>query len=59
MEVKSKEQKTFTYTLTINSYELDELLSQMGDLVTGVHNKKVDSLYSKLLSARNHDLAHE
>ena len=59
MEVKSKEQKTFTYTLTINSSELDELLNQMGDLVTGNDKKKVDSLYSKLLSARNNDLRHE
>lgn len=57
MEVKSKEQKTFTYTLNINSGELDQLLEEFNYMDRDdVRFKKVHSLVSKLSSRRNLDL---
>ena len=55
MEVKSKEQKTFTYTLTLNSSEVDELLSEASNY-DWYGNKKMGSLFAKLSEARSVDL---
>ena len=59
MEVKSKEQKTFTYTLTFNSSEVDEVLEELYGTFDNVTYPKVYSLESKLRAARNADLADE
>lgn len=58
MEVKSQEQKTFTYTLSINSGELDALLEEYSvtDQAYGKYYNKIPSLFSKLKSARDNDL---
>lgn len=52
MEVKSKEQKTFTYTLTMNGSEVDELLEQIGAINYDLNCKKLFSMYSKLRESR-------
>ena len=59
MEVKSKEQKTFTYTLTINSSEVDELLGNLMYRREEIDCPKLYSLESKLREVRNADLANE
>lgn len=57
MEVNSQEQKTFTYTLSINSSELDALLAEYHEVDWSYdqRHKKMLSLFTKLESARDNN----